>query len=321
MTRKFAEKSRIQEGNIWVGLCLLLVAVVFSGCAATNPLPMAARAGDTITLAVGSAEGMTTNNTTVTFTPVDTTIAPSTLPIKNIFNVYPDREATDYWTGVGTGSGWLQFATGGAEHSPWLTVVVIDLPSGLMNGGSGDGIITVATAATYGTEPGYDINGKQIYFTVLPGVGQSHPLQYSVFSSMPGNLHKLEKAHRIVVSANSDDAVTLFGAVELRLQFGADGPGSGPQKKNFYVVPEDLQFKTKSMRQVSWSVQEGNVLLVTFLSPIGALVPTELQFSIIPSNTVAVSSPMPATFPNDPSLISATYYDVDGNVISGPTVG
>ena len=47
----------------------IAVAMMLSGCVAYNSLPVAARAGDTITVAIGSADGATTSNTTATYFP------------------------------------------------------------------------------------------------------------------------------------------------------------------------------------------------------------------------------------------------------------
>jgi len=76
---------------VFVSLLLL------QGCVALQSFPMVARSGDTITLAVGSVEGMTKANTSLIYKPstgAPITFLPSSL--RAIVPIYPDKR-TNAW--------------------------------------------------------------------------------------------------------------------------------------------------------------------------------------------------------------------------------
>ena len=79
------------------------------------------------------------------------------------------------------------------------------------------------------------------------------------------------------------------------------------------VVFDDQQQHLNSRMQSTWS-RSGDDFLVTFLSPIGAMQPYEARFSILAwpgygSQIVGL-----------PTLTSVKYFDVNGNVVSGPAL-
>lgn len=286
-------------------LGIILLGLILSGCATTNPLPIAARAGDTITLAVGSPEGMTSepSNTTVEFTPNGTTET-FDLPIKSVVKVFPDKESP---TMVNNSSSQMPVLAHYTSHEPWLTLIVLDLPTNLPVGA---GIIKVNTIADYGAAF-LSINGKDIHFTVLDGTGSYHPLEYHTYTPIIGNLADVEKSHRIKFALSLDGQG--FAAVEYRLQFA---PGELPSE--FDLIPGDMQFMTESMRNVSWTVS-GEELLVVFTSLTGNLARRDLQFSIIPEPAAPMSAGMPSNMPNDPpTLTSVQYFNTEGEVMQGP---
>ena len=120
----------------------ILLAFLLQGCVATQSFPTVARGGDTITLAVGSPDGMNKSNTTAQFvSDVDASETP--LSIRSIIRLRPDNtsnlalfdsfvNAEDYYT----------------AHSQWLTVIVIDLPEALTIGG---GQVEINSSASYGS--------------------------------------------------------------------------------------------------------------------------------------------------------------------------
>ena len=82
-------------------VCVIIALAVLNGCVALQPFPMAGQAGDTITLAVGSADGMNSSNTTVEFFPFGTN--PNTdpgipVPVREIVKMYPDK-TSHAWLG------------------------------------------------------------------------------------------------------------------------------------------------------------------------------------------------------------------------------
>lgn len=75
-----------------------LVLFIFSlfeaaGCSLVHTVPLAARAGDTIMVSIGSPDDVSADNiTSITYTP--TGGSPIIIPnaqIRSIFNVYPDK--------------------------------------------------------------------------------------------------------------------------------------------------------------------------------------------------------------------------------------
>ena len=106
-------------------LCIILLQ---AGCTSLQTFPVAARAGDTISLAVGSYDNMTKNNITVEFLPDG--VLPgngSALTPRAVFRLYADQTSYAYQNPTYLLSG----VTGKSGHAPWLNVLVIDLPSSL----------------------------------------------------------------------------------------------------------------------------------------------------------------------------------------------
>ena len=56
------------------------LVILLAGCVATQPFPYAVRAGDTITLAIGSYDGVNKNNLSITYYP-DPGSLPSETPV------------------------------------------------------------------------------------------------------------------------------------------------------------------------------------------------------------------------------------------------
>ena len=64
-------KTLISLDTMLKGLALLLAFIYLQGCLAVQSFPTAARAGDTVTLAIGSLEGANKNNLSVLNTRFD----------------------------------------------------------------------------------------------------------------------------------------------------------------------------------------------------------------------------------------------------------
>ena len=118
---------------------------ILVGCTAVSTHPLAARPGDTVTLAVGTPEDMTTANTTVYFTPNGGN--QFALDIRSIFKLYPDNVSA-----VWLDNGSTPFVERDTGHGPWTTILAIDLPETLPNTSPippGPGVISVNTTTTY----------------------------------------------------------------------------------------------------------------------------------------------------------------------------
>ncbi len=148
---------------------LILILFILQGCVAIQSFPTVARGGDTITLAVGSPDGMNKTNTSAQFvSEVDgSAIA---LAIRSIIRLRPDQtsnlalfdsivNAQDYYTG----------------HSQWLSVIVLDLPEGLT---IGQGRIDINSTATYGALP-VGINEIPVSIEIIEGTGIRNEFTYN----------------------------------------------------------------------------------------------------------------------------------------------
>ncbi|HEB87126.1 MAG TPA: hypothetical protein ENI68_08960 [Gammaproteobacteria bacterium] len=291
---------------VWV---LAVLFLLFSGCTTVQTFPDKARAGDTITLAVGSADGMNRSNTTIAYTsdadpfnPVDLTPG-----IRAITKIYPDR----------TSNSWLfdSYLLGNipeySSHGPWEMLVVLDLPTTMP---VGTGTIQVTTGAVYPTTAD-SVNSIPISMEILNGLGAPNPFNYRVTGTtdFPGNLSAIEPLPQFVVRQPvGASAPTTYGAIEITVAAPMTTSGGQPvPNSDVRVVVDDMGPRNLiSQLQSSW-VRNGDQFTVYFISPNGLMKYYESRFSIVlkPGNVAGSLGP---------SLISATYYDINGSTTTGP---
>jgi len=292
-------------------LCFFAI-VILSGCTAVNSLPTAARAGDTVTFAVGSPDNMTKTNTTAVYLPNAGGSVP--LTIKSIVRLYPDP--TSQSVADPNNAYWMITNTSG--HQPWVSIVVIDLPtSGLPVGG---GVVRFTTTARYPTIAD-TVNNVPIALEILPGTGSPHPLKYNIGigATMNGQLRNIEASHNVSVypAFYSSNSYPTYGAIEITLQFAADGT----PPSSYQLIPEDISPYTGSERKVIQKVA-GDTLTVSYASPTGQLAYYEPRFSIVPLPARALSQAVPGTMPSAPPTVqSVRYFDIDGVLVAGPSTG
>lgn len=286
-----------------VGVVLSIVAFA-TGCVSVQPLSTAARAGDTVTLAVGSPQDMTMSNTSAVFVP-ETGGGATPVSIRSIFKVYPDK-TSDAWLNDQL----LPFIHQSTGHAPWQTLMVVDLPASLP---VGPGTIEITTAASF---PGLqtDINDVPVELEILPGNGQPH--QFPVFSSnfnpdpFPGNFSRLEPLPQVVFQLPGSPAATNFGAVEVKLNVNFTNSNGLPVDDSVIrVIPDEMASGTGT--QVLWT-RSGDVMTVNYINPTGEMPRAALRFSVVPTpNTVIQENP-------PPSLLSVRYFYPNGLETSGP---
>lgn len=303
---------------------LALTAIFLNGCSAYRVFPFEAKAGDTVTLAVGSPDGMTRANTTATFisesdegNPVDVT--PN---IRAVFKLHADKASSVYQTGML----FTEEIVKTSGHMPWVTIVVIDLPTGLP---TGPARIELSTSATYPTI-GSHINdlttntqslvagghiAPPIALNILPGSGapMEFPYEFGVGWFFTGDLTRLEPQANAQVSppfqTGNPSGWPTYGAVEIKMTLDADAPLTDSL---YRIVADEISFYTKSQRSVVTGIN-GNELTVMFISPQGKLQYYEPRFAVVLDSSVNFSAvPFPAT------ISSVQYYDIDGNPVAGP---
>lgn len=312
------KKRRINRSTLGMfhsGLALISLVVFFSGCVALQPMPTNARAGDTITLAVGSADGMTAANTTVEFyTGPDPSLAtPVSIPVRSIVKVYPDK----------TSHAWLgddpRKISKRSGHGGWLSVIVVDLPPDPALIPEGVGVIRVTTNGEvvfprFAATP----NGTDIQINILPGLGSPNPFNYAAFdgASAPGDLGELEALPQAIivppVPAEGEAELVSYGAIEMQVTAPIVAMGGGSiEDAGIAVVLDDQPQVSENQVNLIWN-RTGDDFNIMLISPVG-MYSYQSRVSIVP-----LFPEYPYKIDGAPVLQSITYYDLDGAVVSGP---
>lgn len=293
-------------------LATCILAMTLSGCIALQTFPQAARGGDTVSLAVGSADGMTRANTTATFVSDSTPNAPINLTpgIRGIFRLYADKAS-----GMFSDSA-ISFVVDTSGHEPWVTVMVVDLPQGLPFGAGKVHITTTATFPTIGSK----IDDVPINLEILPGTGVTSNLSYEfgVGSSRNGNLTQLETLPYALVRPvfPHGTAWPTYGAIELKLHVPTT-EGTALNPPFLRVLVDDMSTSSTSSGLSSVFRHDSNQdLTLMLLSPTGRLRYYEARFSIVPLKNSTQSIGFTAT----PVITSVRYFDINGNVVAGPAI-
>jgi len=295
-------------------LIVVTVCIYLCGCVSLQSFSTASRAGDTITLAVGSAEGMTKNNTTLTYTP-DSTGVPIDIPqssIRAIVPLYPDKRTKAWSNSAATA---IDSQTG---HGAWLTVLVVDLPLSL-SAYVGTGVINVHTTATFAGSSS-KVNGEDIALEILPGNGEPASFSYKSYINAPaqdGVLSDVEVLPHYLIKPDLVDEPfwatpmwPTYGAITIKIT----GPISGTEseiRNEMRVVIDDMEQSFQSHSQMSWA-RDGDSITINIISPKGALNYFEARISIF-SRTGNVY------YPSLP-LVDTKYYDIQGNEVPGPVI-
>lgn len=290
--------------RVW--LCIFAaVFFLMQGCVAVQTFPTAARAGDTLTLAVGSPDGMTKTNTSVQFVSGSYT---TTLPIRAIIRLKPDN--TSY---VGAFDAFTSTIQWQSSHAPWLSVLVIDLPVGLPVGVA---TLNVTTAGQYFS--GANVNTTPIAVEIISGTGTPNPFSYSPFGfgAQPGDLSDLEALPQVVIRPKQNTSlsvtVTPVAAIELKVNVPTTNLSGGSiPATDLKIIADDLLYPSSNQVQMNWS-RQGDEYTVNFVSPSGTLYYFQTRFSIVLSGN---SNYQFATTPG-PSVISVKYFDVNGNAVT-----
>lgn len=277
---------------------------LLQGCTALQSFPHAARAGDTVALAVGSPSDMTRGNTTAIITDVNGMETDITPAIRSFFKLFADPMSKVYSYEAPT-----QNLVTSSGHDPWISIVVIDLPIGLPVGLAN---ISFNTTAIY-PSVGSHINDRDLAINILPGVGipNNFTYEFGIGSSLNGNLKLLEPQKSAVYGhAYPSTACPCpdYAAIEIRTTI----PSSlgGIANDWIRVIPQDLTVLTYSGRNVSHGVTSaGDELLVTFYSTDAKLKYFEAQFSVVLVG---------GSFVGTPTINSIKYFDIDGKEVLGP---
>jgi len=289
----------------FIALAASMLVAVLPACTALKTFPQAAKAGDTVALAVGSADGMSRANTTASYESDSNpgVFYDLTTGIRGIFRLYADKAS-----GLYNPESVTRYIVDTSGHEPWVTVMVIDLPQGLP---VGTGKVNINTTASYPTI-GSDINDVPIDLEILPGTGVVDDLRYEfgLGANVAGDLTLLEPQLRAVVMPPFPESTAWpsYGAIEMKLHV----PTSAVT--GMRIVADDIGLATGSNRSMLTQRDATNDdLTIVFTSLKGKLRSYEPRFAIV------LTDPS-VTFSATPTIASVSYFDIDGNSVAGPLV-
>lgn len=288
-------------------ILLSIVLILLHGCVAVQPFPTIARAGDTISLAVGSPDGMTKGNTSAQLISVLDPNNPVDLSIRSIIKIRPDSTSLVSAFDVGGAS----VISDKSSHGPWLSIMVIDLPQVLP---LGQATINITTDGIY--HVGTDANTTLAGIEILPGLGTANPFQYyhSVFGLTNGNLVLLEPLQQVVIRPPIEDFPWFnkpaFGAAEIKVNVPTRKISEGvsvPDSSIQVIVDEMPYYHHSAQVQMNWS-RIGDEFTVNFISPTVAMQFQQTRFSVVmqpDADHVYAQLPLP-------NIVSVKYYDANG---------
>jgi hypothetical protein len=293
-------------------LVLVIANFLLIGCTGLQTFPNAARAGDTVALAIGSPDGADRSNTTAVFVSKSDPGYPSApveypLTIRSLFRLYGDKASIQYQR-----NNTAKQIIDTSGHEPWLTAAAIDLPTNLP---PGPGEVRFTTTADYPTVNSH-INDVPIDLEILPaaaGMGSPglFPIELGVGQSGYGDLLSLEpQTHTVIhpVFLGQSNPWPDYGAIEIKVSMPTT---TLIADRSLRVNVDDMSMTTDSKRSVI-SRKNGDDLTVMLLSPSGKLKYYEARMEIV--------LPTGGAFSGTPTITAVNYYDVDGNVSTGPAI-
>ena len=316
--------------NYYFYLFIIFFAFL-AGCVAVQPFPYAVRAGDTITLAIGSLDGVSRDNMSIMYYP-DPGSVPSEDPvdvtagIRSVFNIYPDKKSKTYWdTTSGSGLTTMSYLEQVSAHGAWQSVVAVDLPSTLPTG-TGHFVVTLGADVIYPpfvTRVG-DVN---IDAQILEPGGDAHTFAYRKYSfnteTSIGNLADLEQLRQVIIRKYPDSSVSTFpiAAAEYDLLIpvidaSLNDVSNLVSDSDIVVILDDQVSYDRNQTSLNWS-RSGASIKVVITSLSGNQNASSIRFSILLANYVDAET-NGWTLADNASLVSVKYFDLNGNEISGP---
>jgi len=307
---------------------LLFTQIILTGCTGLNTFPHIARGGDSILLAVGSADGMTKDNITVEYESDSNPGVRIDLSanVIGLFKLHPSKKSIVFLRET------RSIANDG--HEPWLTTMAINLPNSIPEGG----ILPIGTGKIYincvpkascvfptGLFTELHLNGFGIALEILAGQGQANPFQYRVAPSFFGDSRdvtplSMEEIAQVTVRPDvaASDPVAKYGAIEVKINAPIEtDTGAAVPDSIIFVFAEDLAGLNNSQRNVNWK-REGDVITVILTSPAG-MVYQEARFSVVlrpPMHSFGTLTTGRNLFTVAPTLVPpAKFYDTNGNII------
>jgi len=308
------------------------IVMLLTNCVAIQPFPNAVRAGDTVTLAIGSLDNITARNINALYysdsdvqNPVDITSS-----VRSVLRIYPDKTSKSYWdTSTNNGLYTMDFLSRVSSHGPWQTVIVLDLPVTLP-GGTGYIKITPDSEVRYPLIAGRveNIDIAMEILTESDGttlIGGAHQFKYKTasYDAFPstGLLGNLQPLTQLVLRHVPDSSKTYpIAAAEYIINLSVSDLNSNDvtsqvSSDDIVIVLDDMPTYVKNQVSLNWS-KTGNDIKILILSSGGTLNANSLRFSILLSN-LSLESTNGWSISDLSSLVSSRFYDISGDEVTG----
>lgn len=307
------------------------------GCVAYQGFAVTARAGDTVTFAIGSLDNVKKADVQLAYysnsnpgVPIDITDG-----IRSIVRLYPDKTSLSYWEQISGDNGLETIKTlvDFSSHGPWQTVAVVDLPTTLP-AGAGYVKFTMGINVNYPSALA-KVDDISVGLTILSNddgtamLGSNHDFGFRKYAfntlTSVGDLNKLESLQQVVLrrlpsQTSNPDPVSaanyelIFTVLD---QSGADVT-SNLTADDFAVVLDDSPQYIRNQVSLIWK-KSNSVFNVSVISAAKPISPDFIRFSVVLSNVEDSALNGWEIAANSASLQSFKYYNDQGNEMAGPT--
>lgn len=299
-----------------VGFRVLMFTAIFcflQGCVAVQTFPNVARAGDTITLALGSVDGLDKSKLTLAYIPQSTGVPIDiTSSVRSVLKVYPDRTSS-----ASMSDAWTSNLTVFSGHAMWMNVAVVDLPVTLP---TGPGYFQVDFADSVRVPASNVITSaesKHIVTEILAGSGAPNNFSYYAMAgaaSQPVNFNRLEPLPHVVLrpalSGNYGFGGVHPAAAEYRIKLPINGNQQTLDASELHVIWDYKPGEDNKQIELNWH-HDNDVITVNVLVPTDlTLVEQQVQFSIVIDPSYADNI---VDIHGTPQLLSQRFWDLNGN--------
>lgn len=265
-------------------LSSILIIFLLQGCVAVQTFPTAARSGETITIAIGSQDGLTKDNIQLLFYPQgDTAPVDLTSNIRSVIKIFPDKTSRAWVDDNAT-----QVMNVFIGHGAWQNILVIDLPSlptglGHFHVSFEPGVIIPNPDAIQNAE------GIDIGIDILPGSSDNNAFDYMMTPGyqVVGDLSRLEPKPQVVLRYDFSPGYYNFesgaslSAAEYKIQVPIQSDVSTLTAEDIVVVYDERPDYGNKQIQTSWS-SEGDIVTVNVVKPSNLILhEATIRFSIL----------------------------------------
>ncbi len=299
-------------------ITLLLMVNFLYGCVAMQSFPSVARAGDTITLALGSVDGLDKTKLQLSFVPTSTGVPIDlTSNIRSVVKIYPDRASrasiSDTWTSQQT------IFTG---HAIWMNVAIVDLPSDLPIGTGHFEIVFDDSIRVPAPNVIINADDERIQIATEIVAGSGAPNDFSYYTTNPdnpavSNFSKIEPLPRVVLrppfSGNYGYGGIRPAAAEYKIRLPITGDIATLADSEVNVIWDYKPGEDNKQIQVNWS-RQADIITVNVLVPTElTLVEQRFRFTVLISpylqgNIIDIGG--------QPELLSYRTWDLNGNEVT-----